>query len=29
MAHIDTSCNKAIEFAKSLNPDIKIENGIN
>ena len=29
MAYIDTSCTKAIEFAKSINPDIKIDNGIN
>ena len=29
MAYIDSSCVKAIEFAKTLNPEIKIENGIN
>jgi hypothetical protein len=29
MAYIDASCTKAIEFAKSLNPDITISNGIN
>lgn len=29
MAHIDTSCINAIEFAKSINPDIKIDNGCN
>ena len=29
MAVIDSSCVKAIEFAKTLNPDIKIDNGIN
>jgi len=29
MAIIDKSCVKAIEFAKTLNSDIKIENGIN
>jgi hypothetical protein len=27
--YIDSSCVKAIEFAKTLNSDIKIENGIN
>ena len=29
MAHIDSSCVKAIEFAKTLNPEIQIDNGIN
>jgi hypothetical protein len=29
MAYIDSSCTKAIEFAKSINPEIKISNGIN
>jgi hypothetical protein len=29
MAYIDSSCVKAIEFAKTLNPNIKIDNGIN
>lgn len=29
MAYIDSSCVKAIEFAKTLNPEIKIDNGIN
>ena len=29
MAIIDKSCVKAIEFAKTLNPDIRIDNGIN
>jgi hypothetical protein len=29
MAHIDSCCTKAIEFAKTINPDIKIDNGIN
>ena len=29
MAYIDSSCIKAIEFAKTLNPNIKIDNGIN
>jgi hypothetical protein len=29
MAYIDSSCVKAIEFAKTLNPNIIIENGIN
>ena len=29
MAIIDKSCVNAIEFAKTVNPDIKIENGIN
>jgi hypothetical protein len=29
MAHIDNSCTKAIEFAKSINPEIKIDNGCN
>ena len=29
MAYIDSSCAKAIEFAKSIEPDIKIDNGIN
>ncbi len=29
MAYIDTHCTKAIEFAKSINPNIKIDNGIN
>lgn len=29
MAIIDKSCVKAIEFAKTLNSDIKIDNGIN
>lgn len=29
MAYIDNSCIKAIEFAKILNPDITIDNGIN
>jgi hypothetical protein len=29
MAIINTSCVKAIEFAKTLNPNIKIDNGIN
>lgn len=29
MAIIDSSCAKAIEFAKALNSDIKIDNGIN
>ena len=29
MAIIDKSCVKAIEFAKTLNPNIKIDNGIN
>jgi len=29
MAIIDTACAKAIEFAKALNPEIIISNGIN
>lgn len=29
MAIIDTSCELAINFAKTLNPDIEISNGIN
>ena len=29
MALIDASCVKAIEFAKALNSNIKIDNGIN
>lgn len=29
MARIDSYCTKAIDFAKTINPDIKIDNGIN
>ena len=29
MAHINNACTKAIEFAKSINPEIQISNGIN
>ena len=29
MAIVDEHCKKAIEFAKELNPEIKIDNGIN
>lgn len=29
MAYIDKSCTQAIEFAKLINPTIKIDNGIN
>ncbi len=29
MAIIDLYCEKAIDFAKTLNPDIKIDSGIN
>ena len=29
MAFVDSSCVKAIEFAKTLNPNITIDNGIN
>ena len=29
MASIDNACKNAIEFAKELNPNVTIENGIN